>query len=220
MNQNQNNIPLSYFEDTIASKFPGLNQTQFVEELAHHVQVKNVKAGDILMEYGDYVRHIPLVVDGIVKVLRVTDEGEERLLYYLTDGEACAAAFSCCMIQKRSEFKTIAIKESQLWFVPLNMADKWMSTFAVWRNLVFTTFDRKMMELMDLVDSLSFSKLDDQLLNYLEHQSILCNKKSLKITHFEISKDLNVSREAVSRLLKNMEKQGKVKLERNKITLL
>ncbi len=215
-----NQLPLSYFETTIANTFPMLNQKQFVEELARSVQVRTVKSGDVLMEYGDYVRQIPLVVSGIVKVLRVTDEGEERLLYYLSDGEACAAAFSCCMIQKRSEFKTIAVKDSQLWFIPLNHGDKWMSTFAVWRNFVFTTFDRKMMDLIDLVDSLSFSKLDDQLLNYLEHQSILSNKNSIKITHYEISKDLNVSREAVSRLLKNMEKQGKVKLERNKITLL
>jgi len=213
-------IPKSYFESEIAAKFPELNQKQFIDELAQNVQVRNVKAGEVLMEYGDYVRHIPLVVDGIVKVLRVNEEGEERLLFYLTEGEACAAAFSCCMIQKKSEFKTIAIKDSRLWFIPLNMADKWVSTFAVWRNFIFMTFDRKMMELMDLVDSLSFSTLDDQLLNYLEHQSLLCNKKSLKITHLEISKDLNVSREAVSRLLKNMEKRGKVKLERNKITLL
>ncbi len=214
------NIDFTYFESTIARKFPALNDKSFVEDLAKNVQVKHVKAGDILMDYGDYIRQIPLVVDGIVKVLRVTEEKEERLLYYLTDGEACSAAFSCCMIQKKSAFKTIVVKDSQIWYISLNVADKWMSQFAVWRNFVFYTFDSKMMELMDLIDSLSFSKLDDQLMNYLEHQSLLSNKNSIKVTHFEISKDLNVSREAVSRLLKNMEKQGKLKLERNKITLL
>lgn len=211
--------PLSFYKETIETKFPALNQVEFIEALHKYVAVKKAKKGDMIMDYGDYIRFVPLLIDGLIKVVRQSEEDEERLLYFLTGGESCAASFSCCMLKKRSEIKVIAKEDSTFFAIPLFEANKWMSEFAVWRNFIFTTYDQKLIQLIDTIDQLTFYKLDEQLIRYLEHKAQAYNTRTVQTTHQEIAQDLNVSREAVSRLLKALEKNGQLKLERNRIEL-
>jgi CRP/FNR family transcriptional regulator len=183
-------------------------------------QIKKVEEGSIIIDYGDFISFVPLVVDGLIKVLRINEQDNEILLYFLSGGDTCASSFSCCMIQKRSEIQAIAEEDSMLIAIPMESADRWMSEYKVWRDFVFSNYDQKLFQLIDTIDRLAFSQLDDKLVDYLEERAKYTTDNVVHVTHSAIAQDLNVSREAVSRMLKKMEQKGMVKLERNTISLM
>lgn len=204
----------------VSNQFPQLAQPLFLEELSSVSSLRYASNGEVIIDYGSYIKFVPLVVKGQVKILRENENGREILLYFLSGGDTCAASFSCCLLHKRSEIKAIAVEETEFVAIPLNEADKWMATFPVWRNFILTMYDSKLYQMIDTIDRLAFSKLDEQLLDYLENRTLGLEDRTLEITHQQIAQDLNASREAISRLLKKMEDQKLVKLGRNMITML
>jgi CRP/FNR family transcriptional regulator len=204
----------------IKQKFPEINDPELLHDLAISAVEKTVKEGDILIDYGEEIKFVPLVLEGTIKVNRQSDEDHEIFLYYLMGGDTCATSFSCCMIRKRSEIIATAEEDSKLLMIPLVKADQWMSQYAAWRNFIFSMYDVRMFSMIDTIDRLAFSNLDEQLIDYLEKKSSVLDTPVIESTHQQIAYDLNVTREAVSRLLKKLENEGNVKLERNKIHLL
>ena len=204
----------------IQQKFPEITDPGLLKDLAISAVEKNVQDGDILIDYGEEIKFVPLVLEGTIKVNRQSDEDHEIFLYYLMGGDTCAASFSCCMIRKRSEIIAIAEEDSRILMVPLQKADQWMSEYATWRNFIFSMYDVRMFSMIDTIDRLAFTNLDEQLIDYLEKKSSVLNTVTIESTHQQIAYDLNVTREAVSRLLKKLENDGKVRLERNKIHML
>jgi CRP/FNR family transcriptional regulator len=214
-------IPIETFKELIEPNFPVLARDQhLVEEMALHCTIRDFKKGEIIIDYGQYIKFVPLVVDGLLKILREGEDGQEVLLYFLTAGNSCAASFSCCMIRKRSEIKAICEEDCQLMVIPLEAADRWMSEISTWRNFVLEMYDSRLFSIIDTVDRLAFSKLDEKLWHYLTEKAFLTKTHSIQNSHSEIARDLNASREAISRLLKKLENQGKIKLERYNIELL
>ncbi|NNE29901.1 MAG: Crp/Fnr family transcriptional regulator [Saprospiraceae bacterium] len=203
----------------IRLNFPGLADQQLLTELEEKAKIEKVQSAEIIIDYGDKIKFLPLVLEGSLKVSRLNENDHEVFLYYLTPGDTCAASFSCCLVQKRSEIMAVAEEDSTLLLIPLEAADEWMGKYADWRNFIFSMYDYRLFSLIDTVDRLAFSKLDEQLVDYLEKTAFALNSKTLETTHQKIALDLNASREAISRLLKKLEKNGKVKLERNKIHL-
>ena len=98
--------------------------------------------------------------------------------------------------------------------------DDWMSRYQSWKNFIMVSYDNRMMELIKTIDIIAFKKMDERLLDYLEKKAVALNSNSISVTHQEIAYDLNASREAVSRLLKQLERDGLVKLGRNRIELV
>lgn len=205
--------------ELLIEKFPDLNDDKFLTDFEMVAQIKRVEQGTIIIDYGDFISFVPLVVDGLIKVLRINEDDNEILLYFLSGGDTCASSFSCCMIQKRSEIQAIAEEDSMLIAIPMESADRWMSEHKVWRDFVFSNYDQKLYQLIDTIDRLAFSQLDEKLVDYLEERAKYTNDNIVHVTHSAIAQDLNVSREAVSRMLKKMEQKGMVHLERNTIAL-
>ena len=207
--------------DTIKKLFPVFaGDTRFLEEMVSEITPLSFQKGDTIIDYGDYIRSVPLVVKGLIKVMRENEDGKEVLLYHLSAGYTCAASFSCCMVRKRSEIKVICDDDSIIYSIPLSTADRWMSQFPIWRNFIFTMYDNRMFALIDTIDKLAFSQLDEKLMHYLDELVVHKGSNKIKVSHAEVANDLNVSREAVSRLLKKLESQEKVKLDRGLITLV
>ena len=204
----------------ILTQFANLDNEHLVSEIIQVSMIKHYKEGQLIIEYGDNITHIPLVINGSVKVSRQSEDESEIFLYYLNGGDTCAASFSCCMVKKRSEISAVAEDNSTLLMVPLERASAWMSKYPEWRNFIFNMYDDRIFSLIDTIDRLAFSKLDEQLLEYLELKSDAVHSRLIETTHGGIATDLNVTREAISRLLKKLEKSGQVKLGRNKIELL
>jgi CRP/FNR family transcriptional regulator len=190
------------------------------EEIVQVGRLMSFRAGEVIMDFGSYVRMIPLVVKGSVKVVREDDDGREIFLYYLQPGEACSMSFTCCMMNKKSEIRTVAEDDTEIIAIPIRYMDEWMTKYQSWKNFVMRTYDTRMNELIRTIDDIAFRKMDERLLLYLEKKAEALGGKTINATHQEIAYDLNASREAVSRLLKQLEKDGMVKLGRNKIELV
>lgn len=199
--------------------FPNIVEPALQNEITEYGQIQHFLAGDIIMDYDSYIRSVPLVISGSVKVIREGEDGNELFLYYLQPSEACSMSFSCCMMHKKSVIKAIAEEDTTLIAVPTEKVENWLSKYTSWKNFVMRSYDDRMYQLVKVIDSIAFSNMDERLLEYLEKRAKVTKSYTIQATHQEIAYDLNASREAVSRLLKRLENIGKVQLGRNVIYL-
>ena len=173
------------------------------------------------MDFNSYIKLVPLIVSGSIKVSREDEtEGREMLLYFLGAGETCSMTFTCCMMNKRSAIRTEAVEDTTLIGIPIRYMDIWMTKYQSWKNFVMQTYDKKMVELVQVLDSVAFEGMDTRLMKYLEARKESTGSAIIQATHQEIASDLNASREAVSRLLKKLEHIGEVELGRNQVKVL
>jgi CRP/FNR family transcriptional regulator, anaerobic regulatory protein len=204
----------------LLKNFPEIAERALQEDILQVGRLMSFRPGEVIMDYGSYVRMAPLVVKGSIKVVREDEDGRELFLYYLQPGEACSMSFTCCMMNKKSEVRTVAEDDAQVIAIPIRYMDEWMTKYQSWKNFVMRTYDLRMNELIRAIDDIAFKKMDERLLQYLEKKAEATQSKVINATHQEIAYDLNASREAVSRLLKQLERDGMVRLGRNKIELL
>jgi CRP/FNR family transcriptional regulator len=204
----------------LLKNYPQIAERELQEEIVAVGKIMQFRAGETIMDYGAYIRMIPLIIKGSIKVQRENEDGQELFLYYLQPGETCTMTFTCCMMNKRSVIKTVAEEDTEFIGIPMRYMDPWMSKYQSWKNFVMLSYDNKMAELVETIDEIAFKKMDERLLNYLEKKVQATNSNLIQATHQEIAYDLNASREAISRLLKQLEKEGQVKLGRNKIEVL
>jgi len=205
----------------IRKKFPLITELALQEAIAEVGEIHEFEAGSVIMDYGNHIRFVPMVIDGTIKVLRQSaDTGNELFLYYLNAGETCAMAFTCCMMHRKSEIRTIAEDKTSIISIPLKNMEDWMSRFQSWKNFIMISYNNRFQELFNALDQIAFLRMDERLLKYLANKSRTIHSKELGITHQEIARELNASREAISRLLKKLERANLLQLGRNKIILL
>lgn len=208
-------------ETLLQKHFPQLSEPNLKAEINSVAQLMNFQAGDIIMDYGSYVRLVPLIIKGSIKVTHEADDNErELLLYFLNDGETCSMSFSCCLTQKRSMIRTEALEDTTLLAIPVQYVDQWMGQYPSWKNFVMSSYDQRMQALVQVIDNIAFANLDERLMDYLWSRQSTQDTNVIKATHKEIAADMNASREAISRLLKKLEQMGKVRLARNEVHLL
>ncbi|WP_121665794.1 Crp/Fnr family transcriptional regulator [Mesonia aquimarina] len=195
-------------------------QPELLEEIDNIAVKKEVKAGDVLINIGDYVRSMPLLLNGVIKISRRNEEGNELLLYFLEKGETCAMTLTCCVAHHKSEIKAVAEMDTELLMIPVQKMEEWSSKYKSWRNFVFDSYHNRLMEVLQSIDSIAFSNLDERLVKYLQEKEKITESKTLHLTHQEIANDLHSSRVVISRLLKKLENQHKLKIQRNSIELL
>jgi CRP/FNR family transcriptional regulator, anaerobic regulatory protein len=189
-------------------------------EIAKVGRFQKVKEGSILIELGQRLSHMPLLISGAVKILREDAKGDELLLYYLERGDTCAMSFSCCMGAKKSRVRAVVEEDSELIMIPIEYMDSWLSEFPTWKSYVFQSIDARMEEFLESIDSIAFMRMDERLAKYLRDKVMVTGSMEVKTTHQEIASDLHTSRVVISRLLKQLENQGLLSISRNKITLL
>lgn len=203
----------------IQTKFSFLEEPELQKEIASKAKLIKYKAGDALMDYGSFIKIVPLVVEGVLKVMREDENGNEIFLYFINAGQSCTMSFSCCIRNKRSEIRAIVEEDATLIGIPVHSVDSWMMQFKSWKTFIMSSYDARLNELIYAIDNIAFSKMDERLIRYLEDKSFALNTNIIHTTHQDIATDLNASREAISRLLKKLEINKRVKLGRNKIVL-
>lgn len=200
--------------------FPDLYEENLRNLIEKEGTLMELAQGEMLMDIGGYVKFVPLIVSGLIKVMREDKEGNELLLYYLKPGETCAMSLTCCMGDARSNVRAVAEEDTVLIAIPVRLMDHWTNNFQSWKSFVMHTYQRRFEELLSTIDSIAFQKLDDRLEAALKRRSEAAGVKLLAVTHQELATELNSSREVISRLLKQMEKRNMVRLGRNRIELL
>lgn len=179
-----------------------------------------VKAGEIMLNPGQTIRAVPLVLSGIFKVSRINEEGQELLLYYVKEGESCAMTFTCCMMAHASVIRGSAEEDSELLCIPVDLMDEWMMKYRTWKRYVMATILNRFTEVLRSIDEVAFKKLDDRLVNYLKEKSKATGSPLINLSHQQIADELGTNRVVISRLLKRLELDKKLLLYRNQIRLM
>jgi len=191
-----------------------------LDEIAKVATYKEFKADDYLIEIGDYIKTMPLLLTGAIKILREDENGDELLLYFLERGDTCAMTLTCCMGQSKSRIRAIAETDGAMLMIPVEKMEDWLTQYKTWRNFVFDSYNVRLNEMLEAIDTLAFMNLDERLYKYLTDKAKVIGDTEIKNTHQEIAYEMHTSRVVISRLLKALEIQGKIKLHRNKIEIL
>lgn len=207
-------------QELLTAVYDGIFEKSLVDEIIKVAQIMEFEEDDILIDFGQYVKGIPLLISGAIKIMREDFDEGELLLYFLERGDTCAMTMACCMGEKKSEIRAIAENKGMVAMIPVGKMEEWMSKYKSWRAFVFESYNSRFNELLSAIDSIAFKHMDERLEDYLLEKGKVNNSKFLTQTHQEIAYDLNTSRVVISRLLKAMENEKKIKLNRNNIELI
>ena len=200
--------------------FNSVFEPALIREMEEFGELMHFKEGDIIMDYGKYIRMMPIILKGVIKVLRKDEQGKEILLYYLESSESCSMAYSCCIEAKKSEIKAIAEENVEIIAIPHNKLDEWLCKYPSWKNYIMRSFNERFLELLKSIESIAFHKLDERLISYLKEKQRLSGSRLIKVSHYVIADELATSRVVISRLLKQLENDGRILLYRSEIKLL
>lgn len=200
--------------------FQKISDPEFRKEIEASKALKLFPAGSVILDINSYINYIPLVLSGSIKVMRTDEDGREILLYYLTPGESCISSILSGLTQDTSKVKVVVEENAEILMISLQQAKDWLRKYLEWTDFIFGLYQRRFEDLLEVVNAVAFQKVDARLLHLLNQKSQLYKSKELSVTHQQLADELGITREAVSRVLKQIETEGKIKLSRNKITLL
>ncbi|WP_313500589.1 Crp/Fnr family transcriptional regulator [Kaistella carnis] len=195
-------------------------QSDLVKEIEDSGNLKHFEAGETIVNMDSYIKHIPVVISGSIKVIRTEEDGREILLYYLTPGESCIVSILAGMKNETSKIKAIVEEDADIMLIPAYKAKEWVKKYPDWTEFIFDLYQKRFEELLDVVNSVAFQKIDTRLLHLIKQKTQLYNSKEISVTHQQLADELGITREATSRVLKQMEKDHLLILSRNKIELL
>lgn len=201
-----------------------LNHSQIEPKLAEEIQtigrLKKIDAGKVLISPQSDTNEMPIVLKGLLKVMRQDSDGQEIFLYFLEGGETCAMSITCCIEGKKKAFKVAAEEDSILWMIPMGHIDSWVAKYQSFRKFVFDAYQTRFDELLSTIDSVVFLKMDQRLYKYLLDKKQASGSYVIQMTHEQIANELNTSRVVISRLLKQLEREDKIEQHRNRIEIL
>lgn len=207
-------------KELLIEAYGSVFEPQLINEIADLAALMDFDEGERLIEIGQYIRQMPLLINGAIKILREDKVEGELLLYFLEKGDTCAMTLACCLGDTQSEIRAIAETSGSVAMIPVGKMEEWLGKYKSWRNFVFSSYNKRMSEMLTAIDNLAFMKMDERLLNYLREKAKVTRSTVISNTHQEIAYELNTSRVVVSRLLKALENEGIIKLNRNAIELL
>jgi CRP/FNR family transcriptional regulator len=191
-----------------------------VEKLQQYSIKKNYKAGSVILKENAHIQSIPIVTKGVMKVIRTDEDGREILLYYIKAGESCIMSFLGGLHCEISKVKAEVEEDAEILFLPMDKVTLFIKDYPQWLDYIFRLYHKRFEELLEIVNAIAFKKVDDRMLTLLHKKAELAGTQTLSITHEQLAKELGTARVVVSRLLKQLEELGQVRLGRNKITLM
>lgn len=196
-------------------KFQYLFEEELIDEICRYGKWMKIPADQIIMDIGDKIINMPLVISGSVRILTEDAEGRELLLYYLELGDTCAMTLNCCSKSSKSNIRAITEEPCEMLMIPVEFLDIWLVKYKNWRNFILESFNTRLHEMLESIDSLAFHNMEERIFKYLKDKAMVLGDDHLKLTHFQIARDLNSSRVVISRLMKKLEESGKIEQSRN-----
>lgn len=177
------------------------------------------KKGEELMHQGQYVKFLPLVLEGIIKVT-IKHEEREMLLYYIKPFESCVMSLASCLQNEASRIHAQAYEDCKLLLLPSDKIREWSQLYPKLNVLFLQQYDQRYSSLINALHHVSFDKLEKRLDDYLREKSSIEGTPIIKTSHREIAADLGTAREVVTRTLKKLELAGLVRQNENYIEIL
>jgi len=203
-------------EEVVKKRFPFF-ESGLREAISKDGILTEFLAGQELIREDQYIRSFPIVIKGLIKVCRTDESGNELLLYYLRPGEVCTVSLTCCMDRTRSRVKALSEEYSEVILIPVELLDSWMTLYQTWKEYVMRSIQMRFDELLNALDSIAFLKMDERLEKFFTDRYKSTRSTLFEGSHQDVAMALNTSREVISRLLKQMEKKGLIKLSRGRI---
>lgn len=200
-------MPLDLAE--IKPFLPDFSQ-DLLQVIATEGSIMDVPSGMEILKEGQYVRMIPIVLKGLVKVFTRVEE-KELLLYYIGSTQSCIMSFSAGLSQSPSRIFAISEEPSMLLLLPAEKLNKWIREFPALNDLFFRQYNLRYTEMLDTINSLLFGRMDQRLYQYLQEKSRMKGEKVLDLRHKQIAAELGTAREVVTRVLKKLEQEGKIR---------
>jgi CRP/FNR family transcriptional regulator, anaerobic regulatory protein len=203
----------------IKNLFPSF-EANLVEDIEKNAEIIEFAEGEDLMKSGQNIKSTILIKEGLVKVYREDEEGNEIFMYHLEPGQACALSIMCAVQNRTSEIKATAVKPTEVFAIPIHYIDKWMKEYKSWYQFVLSTYRARFEELLNTIDAIAFKNMDERLVMYLKKHTEISNNKIIAVTHAQIATELSTSREVISRLLKKLAERGLIKVNRQNIEVI
>ena len=208
----------SWHQDAV-TRFSGIFDDALLAEITEHGHHMKVPEGTMLMDVGQDMDAIPLLLEGAIKIMRLDKNGDEILLYFLESGDSCALSMGTYMGASKSSIRAVTERDTSLIMVPVGVGQEWMKTYQSWSAFVLASYQSRLEEMLEAIDALAFMDLPTRLRRYLSDKVKVQGDLTLHTTHQEIANDLHTSRVVVSRLLKNLEREGLLTLHRNAVEM-
>ena len=206
--------------DKLDEYYASIFEKELIDEIVKVSILDKYKHGEILIDIGENMTHIPLILSGAVKIIRQEKQGDELVLYFLERGDTCAISFINCINRKESIFRAVVDIDIEAIFLPVEHIDGWLAKYKSWRHFIIDSYHFRLIEMVESIDSLAFMNMNQRLMKYLSDKAKVKQDVNLEITHQEIADDLNTSRVVVTRLLKQLHEEGKVYSTRNQVRVL
>lgn len=181
--------------------------------------IKEVPAHAEILEEGQYVNYVPILLNGLIKVY-TRQEDKELLLYYIQPFESCVMSFIAGLRQEKSRVYAEVLEDAQILLVPSNKLSEWIYQYPRLNLLYYQQFDLRYSEMISTINHLLFDKLDKRVIDFIRERSEITGKNPLKMSHREIANELGTAREVVSRILKKFEKEGILRQLHDSIEIL
>lgn len=190
-----------------------------LEEVLTEAKFQEIPSGTTILRAEQYVKVIPLVISGVIKVF--TSSGEkELLLYYIRSGESCVMSFASGLKNEPSKVLALTEEDTVVLLMPVDKVAVWSKIYPELNTLFFQQFNLRYADLLETINHVLFDKLDQRVYEYLKSKAAITGKKALKIPHKNIAADLGTAREVVSRILKKLESEKRIALVNNEIEIL
>ncbi|NNC82373.1 MAG: Crp/Fnr family transcriptional regulator [Flavobacteriales bacterium] len=206
--------------ERLSKRFAYLFEEELIKEMCKVGELRTIPEDSLLMDIGQDITHMPLIVSGSLKVMTEDEKGDELLLYYLELGETCAMTLNCCSRQTKSSISAITEEPSEVLFIPVEKMEEWMVSYKGWRNFVLESYNSRLNEMLEAIDNLAFHNMEERLTKYLRDKAMVTHSAELKTTHYQIASDLHSSRVVISRLMKKLELDGIIRQHRNRVEFL
>jgi len=202
----------------ISQLFPHLSD-DLIAEIVSVAIFKEIPSGSTILRAGQYVKVIPIVTEGLIKVFS-RHEDKDLLLYYIQPNESCIMSFSASLKNEPSRVYAITEEDTSAILLPVEKIDHWIRQFPDFNSIFFQLYNLRYSELLETISDLLFNKMDQRLYDYLKKKHQLTGKNPLKISHRQIANDMGTAREVISRVMKRLEGEGKVRQHTSSIEIL
>lgn len=194
---------------TLKTHLPFIDN-QIIEEFSKSGSLITLEKDIEILKEGQYVKVIPIVLEGALKVVS-RHEDKEFLLYYIQAAESCVMSFSAILENSTSKIFAITEDKTTLLALPSDKILDWLRQFPQLHQLFYQQYTQRYSDLLHTVNSLIFDKMETRLYEFLKEKCRIKHDTIIEISHREIANSLGTAREVISRVLKKLENDGKIK---------
>jgi CRP/FNR family transcriptional regulator len=204
--------------DVLRQKFAFLG-ADLLDEVLEHSQIQEFPKDTKILREGKYIKVLPLVIDGAIKVFTKYKD-KELLLYYIRPNESCIMSFAASINNEASRVNAVTEVDTQAILLPISKIDSWFNNYPKFNSLFFGLYYERYIDMVDTINHLLFNKLDERVMTHLQGKEEISGQHLVKTTHRQIANELGTAREVISRIVKKLEKENKLTQHSDGIKLL